>query len=250
MIPSSREELKQYCLERCGAPVITINIAPQQIDNAIDDAMQYWQEYSLDAQERTFYVHQITATDITNRYLTMPDNIFSVLNIYGASPMSSAGMLFNVEYHITADAILGMTQAGSGSGASSYFITKQYLADMNYLFNPDAPFRFRIHNKRLHIDTNWSTRFREGEYVMVECYAIIDPMAWVGIWGDWRLRELAAAMVKRQWGDNLRKFANVPLPSGVVLNGESIYQSAVEEIAQIKDEYIYKFDEPLGFYVG
>ena len=109
MIPASREDLKQYCLERCGAPVITINIAPQQIDNAIDDALQYWQEYSMDAQERTFYVHQITQIDIDNRYITMPENIFSVLNVYGASPMSSAGMLFNVQYHITADAILGMT---------------------------------------------------------------------------------------------------------------------------------------------
>ena len=51
-------------------------------------------------------------------------------------------------------------------------------------------------------------------------------------------------------GDNLRKFANVPLPSGVVLNGEAIYQSAVEEVAQIKQDYVYNFDEPLGFYVG
>lgn len=250
MIPSSREDLKQYCLERCGAPVITINIAPQQVDNAIDDALQYWQEYSLDAQERTYFIHQLTQQDIDNRYIVMPDNIFSVLNVFGASPNSSVGMLFNVQYHITADAILGMTKAGGGGGASSYFIAKQYLTDMNYLFNPDSPFRYRIHSHKLFIDTDWSIRFAVGTYVMVECYAILDPAVYSGVWGDWRLRELAAAMVKRQWGDNLRKFANVPLPSGVVLNGESIYQSAVEEIAQIKQDYIFNFDEPMGFYVG
>lgn len=250
MIPNSRETLKQYCLERCGAPILTINVADVQLENAIDDALQYWQEYAIDAQERTYYVHQITTQDVSNRYLTMPSNIFSVLQVFGASATSSAGTLFNVQYHITADAILGMTQAGSGAGASSYFITKQYLADMNFLFNPDANFRYRIHSRKLYIDADWDLKFKVGDYVMVECYAIISPSEYTSIWGNWQLRELAAAMVKRAWGDALRKYVNVSLPGGITLNGEAIYQDAIQEIAMIKSDYVQQFGEPLGFYVG
>ena len=38
--PQSREELKEYCLRRLGHPVLEINVAEEQIDDAIDDALQ------------------------------------------------------------------------------------------------------------------------------------------------------------------------------------------------------------------
>lgn len=250
-IPTTREELKEYCLEKCGHPVITINIAPKQLDNCIDDALQYWREYAIDGQERTFWIHEITQTDLDNKFFVMPENVISVLNIYGAKPGTATGTLFNIEYHVTADAILGMTNAGSGHGGiSDYFVTKQYLADVNWLLNPDPPFRYRVHNHRLYLDTNWDAKFVVGNTVMVECYAYIDPQVYASVWGNWQLRELAAAMVKRQWGDNLRKFTSVALPGGVTLNGEGIYQSAVEEIAMIKETYIENFGEPLGFFTA
>ena len=247
MIPTSRSELIEYCLERCGHPVITINIAPKQLENCIDDALQYWREYAIDGQERTFYLHQVTSTDITNRYITLPENILSVVELYGYTG-GGVGQLFNAEYYITADAILGA--AGTGSGASSYFVAKQYLVDLNWLLNPSPPFRYRIHNRRLHVDTNWSTKFVEGGYIAVECYAYIDPDVYASVWGNWQLRELAQAYVKRQWGDNLRKFNNVSLPSGVTLNGEGIYQSALQEIEMIKSQYIENYGEPLGFFTA
>ncbi len=117
MIPSNRSELIEYCLERCGSPVITINIAPKQLENCIDDALQYWREYAIDGQERTFYLHQITSTDIANRYITLTDNILSVIEVYGYASQG-VGQLFNAEYYITADAILGA--AGTGGGASRH----------------------------------------------------------------------------------------------------------------------------------
>ena len=245
-IPTSRAELVEYCLERCGHPVISINIAPKQIDNCIDDALQYWREYAIDGQERTFYVHQITSTDITNRFIPMPENVISVINVYGDTPGTSSGTLFNIDYHITADAILGLTGSGGG-GISGYFVTKQCVSDINWLMNPSPPFRYRMHNRRLNIDTNWEAKFAVGNYVMIECYAYIDPEVYAAIWGNWQLRELSQAMVKRQWGDNLRKFSNVSLPGGVTLNGEAIYQGAIQEIAMIKESYIDNFGEPLGF---
>lgn len=246
-VPNSRSELADYCLRACGHPVITINIAPSQIDDCINDALQYWQEYAIDGQERTFYVHQITPTDVTNGYITLPNNIISVIELYGYTAASSSGQLFNVEYHLEADAILAMTQAGGGGGVSGYFVAKQYLADMNWLLNPNPPFRYRIHNHRLFIDTNWNTKFPAGNYIVAECYAYIDPEQFPSIWGNWQLRELAAAYVKRQWGRNLSKFVNVNLPGGIVLNGSEIAQEAAQEIEFIKTNYIDNFGEPLGF---
>ncbi len=244
MAITSRQDLMDFCLRKCGYPVITINIAPEQIDDCIDEALEYWREYAIDAQERVFLPHQITATDITNKYFTLNDNILSVVNVYGVKPNSNSGQLFSLEYHITADSIINLTQ--SKGGIEQYFTTKQGLADINWLLNPEPPFRFRIHNHKLYIDSNWDTRIIENNYIMVECYAYI-PDTNTSIWNNWQLKRLAAAYVKRQWGSNLSKFSNVALPGGVILNGTQIYEEAVQEIAMIEQEFVVNFSEPLGF---
>ena len=114
MAITSRQDLMDFCLRKCGYPVITINIAPEQIDDCIDEALEYWREYAIDAQERVFLPHQITATDITNKYFTLNDNILSVVNVYGLKPNSNSGQLFSLEYHITADSIINLTQSKGG----------------------------------------------------------------------------------------------------------------------------------------
>ena len=44
--PQNRDEFRQYILTKLGAPVIEINVADEQIDIAIDDAFQYFNERS------------------------------------------------------------------------------------------------------------------------------------------------------------------------------------------------------------
>lgn len=245
-LPTDRASLIEHCLRKCGKPVITINIAPEQLEDCISDALQFFQEYNLDAQERTHYVHTITQTNKDNKYIELPDNIISVVGCYGWNNTSLSSNLFNAEYYITADAILGLT--GGGNGLEQYFLTKQALADMNWLLNPTPPMRFRIHTRRLYIDMDWD-KFTVGNTVLIECYAYIDPNVYQSIWSNWQLRDLAAAYVKKQWADNIRKFNGI-LPSGLQLNGEGIYAEAVRDIEEIKSQWIMSFSEPLGFYMA
>lgn len=244
-IPTNRASLIEYCLRKCGKPVITINIAPDQLDDAIDDALEFFREYDIDGQERSYYIHTVTQQDRDNMYITLPDNIISVIQLYGTKQASPTGMLFNDTYFITSDLILGMT-SGSSGGLENYFIAKQKLADIGWLLNPDAPFRYRIAQHKLFIDTNWDN-FAVGTMLMVECYAWLDPDVYASVWGNRQLRELATALIKLQWSSNLIKFPNIQLPSGQSLNGVFMYQEASQEVERLKSEWQSMYSEPLGF---
>jgi hypothetical protein len=63
--PTSRSELKEYCLRRLGKGVIDINVSDEQIDDRLDEALQFFQEYHFDGVERTYLKHKVTATTIT-----------------------------------------------------------------------------------------------------------------------------------------------------------------------------------------
>jgi hypothetical protein len=60
----------------------------------------------------------------------------------------------------------------------------------------------------------------------------------------------ATALIKRQWGENMKKFGGIQLPGGVILNGGEIYSEAVDEIKLIEDEMQSKTELPVDFMVG
>lgn len=247
-IPTSRDQLKQYCLRKCGAPVININIEENQLQDCIDDALQFWQDHNADATERTYLVVQLTQEMMDNQYIPLPDNIFSVQKVFpiNASGFSSGDYLFNLEYHIRAQDVYQMAQSPN---LSSFFVTRQYIAEIDNMFNFAPQFTFNIHTNRVYLQTDWG-RYTVGSYILIECYAILDMDSYSKLWGSVSLRELAAAMVKKQWGSNLSKFDQIRLPGGVTLNGWQIVQQAEMEIEKIKQDYIVKYSEPLGFIVG
>ena len=73
--PTTRSALQDHCLRALGAPVIEINVDEDQIEDRTDDALQFYQEYHSDAVVRDYLKHQLTATDITNSYITVSDNV-------------------------------------------------------------------------------------------------------------------------------------------------------------------------------
>ena len=58
--PSSRQELRDYCLRQLGAPVLEINVADEQIEDIIDDAVQFFQERHFDGVYPTYLKYKIT----------------------------------------------------------------------------------------------------------------------------------------------------------------------------------------------
>ena len=62
--PSSRADLINYCKRQLGAPVLEINVADEQVEDLVDDALQYFQERHFDGVGQVFLKYQITQDDI------------------------------------------------------------------------------------------------------------------------------------------------------------------------------------------
>ena len=69
--PSTRSELKQYALRQLGAPVLEINLADEQCEDIMDDAIQFFQERHFDGVSPTFLKYQISQQDIDRGQATM-----------------------------------------------------------------------------------------------------------------------------------------------------------------------------------
>ena len=62
--PNTRQELVDYCLRQLGAPVLEINVADEQVDDLVDDTIQYFNERHYDGVEKMYLKYKITQDDI------------------------------------------------------------------------------------------------------------------------------------------------------------------------------------------
>ena len=77
--------------------------------------------------------------------------------------------------------------------------------------------------------------YNKDDYIVLECFKIIDPDSFTSVYNDSFLKEYLTSIIKRQWGQNLIKFQGVKLPGGIELNGRQIYDDALREIEDIKN---------------
>jgi hypothetical protein len=243
--PTTRETFKRYCLRRLGAPVVEINVDDDQIDDRIDDALDFYRDYHYDGSERTFLKHQVTQTDIDNKYLTVPENIMGVINVFPIGTGLNTNNMFNIRYQITLNDVYDWSHAQIQNYASSM----ERIGLLQELFAGKQPIRFNRHTDKLHIDMDWS-KVSVGEYIVAECYQVIDEATNNEIWGDWWLRQYGTALIKKQWGENLKKFEGMQLPGGVTFNGQTIWNEANEEIQKLEEEVQKKFSMPAMDMIG
>ena len=264
--PSSRAELKEYCLKQLGKPVLEINVDDDQIDNLIDDAIQYFHERQYDGIDRIFLKHKLTPSTKTTlaqpgpvgsattspvvvgsgltsatyvegvNYLPLPDSIIGVNNILKINSSTVSDGLFNIKYQL----FLNDVYYYGALDLLNYAMVKRYLEDLDFLLNPNAQIRFNKLNHKLYLDIDWQ-QVGENEYVIIDCYRIVDPSDAPKLYNDWWLKKYLTALIKKQWGQNMIKFNGVLLPGGVQLNGRQIYDDGVAEVEkleqQLKDEY-------------
>ena len=272
--PSNRQGLIDYCLRQLGAPVLEINIADEQIDDLVDDAIQYFQERHYDGVMQMPLKYQITQDDINRgrapagdggavgittttvtqtvgntssftyqengNYIPLPDSIIGVNKIYrfpGTQTMSSG--MFNVKYQL----MLNDVYFFDSLELLSYAMVKTKLEDIDYLLNPLKQIRFNIRQGRLYIDADWSD-FAAGDYIIIDCWRILDPNDFSKVYNDRFIKKYLTATMKRQWGQNLIKFQGVKLPGGIELNGRQIYDDAVLELKEIQEQMLSTYEIP------
>jgi hypothetical protein len=243
---TSREGLRDYCLRRLGSPVLEINVDDDQVEDRIDDAFQFYREYHYDAIERVYLKHQITQTDKDNQYISVPDTVVGVQDIFPFTNKSDGLNLFSLKYQIMINDLYSLMS----TDLIYYYTVKREIELINQLLVGQKPIRFNRHMNRLFIDMDWSADVAVGEYLLVDCYRILDPETYRDVYDDRFLKMYTTALIKRQWGDNLKKFSGMQLPGGVTLNGETIYNEAMVEIKQIEDDIQSSFQLPVDFFTG
>lgn len=315
---TTRTALKDYCKRRLGFPVIDINVDDDQVEDRIDEALEFFQQYHFDATEKTYIMHYTTQTDIDKRYIDLSQSSGSANTIAGSNIVRGYSTFFASEFkanysRITiggenklvtsvsnntimtvdsnfstsndyapitnetdANSIIGVNKIFSITDSSAtvnmfdlryqlrlhelydftstsyinYVLTQQHLRTLDMLFTGEAPLRFNRHQNRLYIDFQWGQDIKVGEYLMVECWKIVNPESFPMVYDDRWLKKYATALIKRQWGINLKKFGGIQLPGGVQLNGQQLYDEAVAEINDLEEKIQSYFEEFPVFLVG
>ena len=273
--PSSRTELIDYCKRQLGAPVLEINVADEQIEDILDDAIQFFQERHFDGVYPTFLKYKLTENDIkrgrsrgeetdnvgivtttasatidggttefswteTSNYLQVPPEVIGVTKIFhfdGTNSMSSG--MFSIKYQM----FLNDVYYWGAMEMLSYAMTKTYLEDINFLLTTQKQIRFNQRQDRLYMDIDWAN-VTEGEYIVMDCYRVLNPNDYSRVWNDSFLKMYLTALVKRQWGQNLMKFTGVKLPGGVELNGRQMYDDAEKELERIREMMSNSYELP------
>ena len=246
--PQTRQQLKDYSLRQLGAPVIDINVDDSQIEDCLDDALQFFVEYHFDGVELAYPKHLITQTDIDNNYLDMDaidSNIITVNRLFNIS--TSTINMFDVQYQMALNDFFGSFTPGS---LANYSITKSNLEMLNDILNPEKNIRFSKVTNKMYGDFNWKDELNVGDYLVMEVYRLLDPETYPEIYNDRLLKKYFVALVKRQWGNNLSKFEGIQLPGGVQFNGQRILDEAREAIDKIEEEVQDKYELPPDFSVG
>lgn len=243
----SRQDMKDYALRALGAPLVEIDITPESMDDCIEEALEFFQEYYFDGADRFFYKHLVTTTDITNGYITLPSNIWGVNNVF---PVSNTGgsqaNIFDWEFQFRSSDIMRNLLS---SDLVYYSQVMQHLSLADSLLNTQKQIRFNRNTDRLYIDTNWAAKFSVDSWIMLDCYAVIDPDVNTKFWNNRIFKEYVTARFKLRWAQAYKKFSNITLPGGVTIDGGDLYNEAVSEIKDIEDDIIEN-QQPLSIFVG
>jgi hypothetical protein len=250
--PTSRTELKDYCLRKLGFPVIDINVDEDQLEDRIDDALDKFREHHYDGTEQIYLAIKADGTISANNYYDLPNNIIgvtSVLPITGQSISSNASSgfnIFDINYQIRLNDFYNLTS----SSYTYYYIARQHLEMLNQIVVGEIPFTYNKRVNRIMFHSNISGKTTTDDYIVLDAVRIVDPTTYTKIFSDSWLKAYTTALFKYQWGSNITKYSNYTLPGGLVVNGDKIYSDAVQEIALLEEKLRDVYEAPSQFLVG
>lgn len=244
-IPTTKAEFKEYCLRRLGKPVIEINVDDDQVDDRVDEALRYFWDYHFEGAEKVYYKHQVTETDKTNKYITLPDNIIGAVNVFEVGQALNTNNLFNIRYQIALNDLYTLTSVSM----VPYYMALQHIQFLEMMLVGKQPLRYNRHIGKLYVDMDWS-KFDGGNYLIVEAYQVVDPEVYTKAWGDRWLLRYATCLIKQQWGANLSKFRGMKLPGGIEFNGIQILADANAEREALEKDMIHSYSLPVSDMIG
>ena len=271
--PATRQGLIDYCLRRLGAPVLEINIDDDQIDDLVDDAIQYFNERHFDGVERMFLKYELQQEDIdrgkasgttgvgivtttatsvdsgsgsftssfyeNSNFVQVPDSVVGIERVFKFDTSSISGGMFSIKYQL----FLNDLYYFNSVELLQYAMTKSYLEDIDFLLTTDKQIRFNKTQDRLYLDIDWGSQ-TAGDQIVIDCYRAVDPASFSQIYNHRFVKLYLTSLIKKQWGQNLIKFRGVKLPGGIELNGREIYEDALKELEELKQTMMLEHELP------
>ena len=270
--PSTRQELIDYSLRKLGAPVLEVNVADEQIDDLVDDTIQFFNERHFDGVERMYLKYKITQDDIdrgkgpsdpgvsgittttvsnsvglttqfnyeeNNNYIQVPDSVIGIEKVFKFDASSISGGMFSIKYQL----FLNDLYYFNSVELLQYSMTKTYLEDIDFLLTTDKQIRFNKRQGRMYLDIDWGSQ-NAGDYLIIDCYRALDPANFSKVYNDTFVKQYLTALIKKQWGQNLIKFQGVKLPGGIELNGRAIYEDGQRELDEIRQRMSSDYELP------
>lgn len=232
--PVNREEFKEYCLRKIGAPVIEINISEEQIEDRIDEAISFYRDYHYDGSQLVYLKHQLTEQELEQGYIEVPNRLLGVTRIFDLSSSISTGAgIFNVSYQFVLHNLEDITKYD----VTNYYMALQHLEFIQEILVGKPLIRYNRRVNKLFIDIRKNV-LAPGTFIIVEAYDIIDENEYSDFWQDRWLQNYATVLIKEQWGSNITKFDGVQLIGGVTFNGQQILNDAREERRTMEENAI------------
>lgn len=322
--PNSRTTFIDYCLRSLGAPVLEINVDDDQLDDRVDEALQFYQTYHDDAIEKFFLKHKVTNSqlifqavatgnfvvgetvtggtsgakaviksipssstlrynvlsdsnipfqasetvtgdssgatgvisssggivkgDMENGYIPINDLITDVIRLLPIRDSVTSSDMFDIRYQLHLNDIYSLGFMGT---LSEYVMSQQFLSMLDLVIDSDEKHvDFNRHKNRLEVFMDWNEEVDVDDYLVVECFRIIDPDTYTDVYNDYYLKKYATALIKKQWGTNLIKFEGMQMPGGVTFNGRQLFDDANEELIKLEEEARLNWEKPVDFMTG
>jgi hypothetical protein len=277
--PATRQELIDYCLRKLGAPVLEINISDEQIDDLVDDALQYFYERHFDGVERMYLKYKITQEDLdrgkakntngpgivtttstsnisgigtvsynfyeTSNYIQVPDSVIGIEKVWKFDTSSISQGMFSIKYQL----FLNDLYYFNSVELLQYAMVKSYLEDIDFLLTTDKQIRYNKRQNRMYLDIDWKSQSLDS-FIIIDCYRILDPNDFTKVYNDSFLKKYLTSLIKKQWGQNLIKFRGVKLPGGIELNGRELYNDAEKELDDLKQRMTLEYELPPYDFIG
>jgi len=248
--PNTRQTLINYCLRRLGEPVVEVNVSVDQIEDKVDDALQVYREFHDDALIRTYHKQQITASDVTNEYITLSSDIAYVMAVFPlASSFNTSRNFFDIKYQMMLNDIADMHNY---MGDLAYYEQmQQYLSLLDMKLNGMVQSTYSRKQNRLYIHGDFvDGDIKAGDYIVIECLKEVNTTDHTSVWNDIFLKDYTTSLIKQQWGSNMMKFEGMQLPGGVMFNGRQYYDDATAELETLRERMRLEYEQPVDFLVG
>lgn len=243
--PETRKEFKEYCLRRLGYPVIQINVDDKQVEDLIDVSLEFFWRNHYDGSIQQYLPVEVTNKILQDRFFPIDESIIGIKRVLETPILGSNS--FSIEYQLAQN---NLPFSLKGDGLISLTIAQSYFETLKFLTSGKTKsIRFNRHMGRLFIDIDWKT-VKLGQIFVVEATRALDPDEFPQVWNDPFLKKYATALIKRQWGNNLRKLKNVQLVGGVTIDADGILQEADNEIKELEQAILLEYQEPVDFIMG